>query len=79
MNPRKNLQTRKNRRKRNERWEYRGRIGEWLFREECQNMCRFMRTHFAEIAGQAGDDSSRALLSGEISVIHGFTLNGDLW
>ena len=71
MNPRRNLQTRKNRRKRNERWEFRGGVDEWLTREVGRDIRRFIKKHGIEIAEDAAFKCAKDLESGELAVTFG--------
>lgn len=69
MNPRRNLKTRKNRRKRNERWEMRGSIDDWINREYARNLRRFIGEHGVSIIRASGAECTRALLCGELGEI----------
>ena len=69
MNPRRNLQTRKNRRKRNERWELRGGVDEWISREIGRDINRFTRNHGIEIVRGACIEAMKDIDSGELVIM----------
>ena len=69
MNPRRNLQTRKNRRKRNEQWELlHGAIKEWIFRKIGRDINRFTRKNRVKLVRESSVLASRSLESGELII-----------